>query len=182
MRFFSFYPIFSCNSLLLYYNTYTVYTKGTIVYQNSAFSMYQETISMTLDVTIRKQTYHLDKIGVSSHWESKILFKILFRFKICELYKILFTVQICDLCAFHKISKISLSSLQVRCASSKGQLHWEWIYEVIVSPKMQTKYYKDFCPTKQTRIVAKKNSLNSPKNHQKKGATLLLCLVGQKSL
>ena len=28
------------------------------------------------------------------------------------------------------------------------------MYEVIVSPKMQTKNYKDFCPTKQTRIVA----------------------------
>jgi hypothetical protein len=38
----------------------------------------------------------------------------------------------------------------------KGQLNSEWIYEVIVSPKMQTKNYKDFCPTKQTRIVAKK--------------------------
>ena len=25
-----------------------------------------------------------------------------------------------------------------------------------VSPKIQTKNYKDFCPTKQTRIVAKK--------------------------
>ena len=30
----------------------------------------------------------------------------------------------------------------------KGQLKSEWIYEVIVSPKMQTKNYKDFCPTK----------------------------------
>ena len=38
--------------------------------------------------------------------------------------------------------------------SSKGQLNSEWIYEVIVSPKMQTKNYKDFCPTIQTRIVA----------------------------
>ena len=38
----------------------------------------------------------------------------------------------------------------------KGQLNSEWIYEVIVSPKMPTKNYKDFCPTKQTRIVAKK--------------------------
>ena len=36
----------------------------------------------------------------------------------------------------------------------KGQLNSEWIYEVIVSPKMPTKNYKDFCPTKQTRIVA----------------------------
>ena len=36
----------------------------------------------------------------------------------------------------------------------KGQLNPEWIYEVIVSPKMQTKNYKDFCHTKQTRIVA----------------------------
>jgi hypothetical protein len=36
----------------------------------------------------------------------------------------------------------------------KGQLNSEQIYEVIVSPKMQTKNYKDFCPAKQTRIVA----------------------------
>ena len=36
---------------------------------------------------------------------------------------------------------------------AKGQLNSEWIYEVIVSPKMQTQNYKDFCPTIQTRIV-----------------------------
>ena len=41
---------------------------------------------------------------------------------------------------------------------SKGQSNSEWIYEVIVSPKMQTKNEKDFCPTKQTRIVAKKTA------------------------
>ena len=29
----------------------------------------------------------------------------------------------------------------------KGQLNSEWIYEVIVSPKMPTKNYQDFCPT-----------------------------------
>ena len=28
----------------------------------------------------------------------------------------------------------------------KGQLNSEWIYEVIVSPKMPTKKLKDFCP------------------------------------
>ena len=33
----------------------------------------------------------------------------------------------------------------------KGQLNSEWIYEFIISPKMQTKNYKDFCHTKQTR-------------------------------
>ena len=37
----------------------------------------------------------------------------------------------------------------------KDQLNSEWIYDVIVSPKMQTKNYKNFCLTKQTRIVAK---------------------------
>ena len=37
---------------------------------------------------------------------------------------------------------------------TKGQLYSEWIYVVIVSPKMQTKNYKDFCPTKHRRIVA----------------------------
>ena len=36
----------------------------------------------------------------------------------------------------------------------KGQLNSESIHEVILSPKMQIKNYKDFCPTKQTRIVA----------------------------
>ena len=29
---------------------------------------------------------------------------------------------------------------------SKGQLNSEWIYEVIVSPKMPTKNYQNFCP------------------------------------
>jgi hypothetical protein len=29
---------------------------------------------------------------------------------------------------------------------SKGQLISEWIYEVIVSPKISTKNFKDFCP------------------------------------
>ena len=36
---------------------------------------------------------------------------------------------------------------------------------------MQTKIFKDFCPTKQTRIIAKKKlptiTKKSPKNHQK---------------
>ena len=51
----------------------------------------------------------------------------------------------------HKLvsTKISLYS-----GDPKGQLNSEWIYEVIVSPKMPTKNYKDFCPTQQTRIVA----------------------------
>ena len=37
---------------------------------------------------------------------------------------------------------------------AKGQLNSEWIYEVIVSPKIPTKFFPDFCPTKQTRVVA----------------------------
>ena len=37
-----------------------------------------------------------------------------------------------------------LRLLQIACSRPKGQLNWEWIYEVIVSPKMQTKNYKDF--------------------------------------
>ena len=31
--------------------------------------------------------------------------------------------------------------------AAKGQLNSEWIYEVIVSPKIPTKNYRDFCPT-----------------------------------
>ena len=37
---------------------------------------------------------------------------------------------------------------------TKGHLNSELIYEVIGSPKMPTKKFPDFCPTKQTRIGA----------------------------
>ena len=63
----------------------------------------------------------------------------------------------------------------------EGQLSSEWIYEFIVFPKIQTKNYKDFCPTKQTRIIAKKTAYTHQKI-TKKSATILVCLVGQKSL
>ena len=61
--------------------------------------------------------------------------------------------------------------MQEKLENAKGQLNSEWIYEVIVYPKMQTKNYKDFCPTKQTRIVAPifGDFL----------AMILVCLVGQ---
>ena len=35
----------------------------------------------------------------------------------------------------------------------KGQLDSEWIYEVIVSPKMPTKNYQDFCPGSLFNVV-----------------------------
>ena len=51
-----------------------------------------------------------------------------------------------------------ISKLLHQSRIAKGQLNSEWIYEVIVSSKMQTKNYKDFCPTKQTKFVAKKTA------------------------
>ena len=42
---------------------------------------------------------------------------------------------------------------RLRRWQTKVQLNSEWINEVI-APKMQTKNYKDFCPTKKARIVA----------------------------
>ena len=79
---------------------------------------------------------------------------------------------------------------QVRClfrsilliVIRKGQLNSAWIYEVIISPKMQTKNYRDFYPTKQTRMVAKKKLPTLAKKSPKKSATILSCLAGQKSL
>ena len=44
-----------------------------------------------------------------------------------------------------------------------GQLNSEWIYEVIVSPKMPAKNYKDFCLTEQIRIIAKETAYNDQK-------------------
>ena len=47
---------------------------------------------------------------------------------------------------------------------AKGQLNAEWIYVVIISPKMPTKNYKDFSPIKQTRMVVKKTAYNHQKS------------------
>ena len=66
-------------------------------------------------------------------------------------------------CIFYYISNWLNGQKLHYLGGNKGQLNSEWIYEVIVSPKMQTKNYKDFCPTKQTRIVAKKTAYT----HQK---------------
>ena len=57
----------------------------------------------------------------------------------------------------------------------KDQLNSEQIYEAIISSKVPTKNYKDFCPTKQTMIVAKKTATLIKKSQKS-------CLVGQKSL
>ena len=49
---------------------------------------------------------------------------------------------------------ISFCQVIQNLASSKGQLNSEWIYDVIISHKMQTKNYKNVCPIVQTKIVA----------------------------
>ena len=40
----------------------------------------------------------------------------------------------------------SIQSVLIRNGLIKGQTISEWIYEVIVSPKIQTKNCQDFCP------------------------------------
>jgi hypothetical protein len=40
---------------------------------------------------------------------------------------------------------VSLSKFSKLLAIAKGQLNSEWIHEVIVSPKIPTKNYRDFC-------------------------------------
>ena len=40
----------------------------------------------------------------------------------------------------------SFLAKQNQMTCNKGQLNSEWIYDVIVSPKMPTKNFKDFCP------------------------------------
>ena len=59
-------------------------------------------------------------------------------------------IFLCWMSYFHPINSTTAVLNQI----TKGQLNSEWIHEVIVSPKMQTETYKDFCPTKQTRIAA----------------------------
>ena len=61
----------------------------------------------------------------------------------------------------------------------KGQLNSEWIYQVIFSPKMQTKNNKDFSPTKQTRIVAKKTAYTHQKITKTVLWSLFLCILGE---
>ena len=61
------------------------------------------------------------------------------------------------------------------------QLNSEWIYEVIVSPKMQTENCKNFCPAIQTRIVEFFWWFFG-ESRQFLLATILVCLIRQKSL
>ena len=51
-----------------------------------------------------------------------------------------FLVQL-TLCTLYNLTKNTIVNVP-----TKGQLNSEWIYEVIVSPKMPTKHLKDFCP------------------------------------
>ena len=44
-----------------------------------------------------------------------------------------------------QITKIQ-PKIKISDYSTKGQLNSEWIYDVIVSPNMPTKIFKDFCP------------------------------------
>ena len=74
---------------------------------------------------------------------------------------------------------------QLKMEISKGQLNSEWIYEVIIFPKVQTKKCKDICPTKQTRIIAKKTACTYQKISKKKcydpclyGRTEILVIFG----
>ena len=47
----------------------------------------------------------------------------------------------------HFLHNMSIMSMQgIHNTDPKGQLNSEWIYEVIVSPKMPTRNLKDFCP------------------------------------
>ena len=64
---------------------------------------------------------------------------------------------------------------------AKGQLNTESIYKVIVSPKMQTKDYKNFCPTIQARVVALFFG-DFLESLAILFATILVCFEGQKSL
>ena len=43
-------------------------------------------------------------------------------------------------------SQVGVHALPNFLAVAKGQLNSEWIYEIMVSPKMPTKNYQDFCP------------------------------------
>ena len=48
---------------------------------------------------------------------------------------------------------------------AKGQLISEWIYEVIVAPKMQTYNLQGFLPYQTNKDSSQKNFLHSPKNY-----------------
>ena len=79
------------------------------------------------------------------------------------------------------LHNIRISLLDWKIA--KGQLNSEWIHGGHPFYQNANLKPKDFCPTKQTRIVAGKTAyLHSPKNHQIKSTTVLVCMLGQKSL
>ena len=90
--------------------------------------------------------------------------------------------EILNLCNYWRLFCLVLFfCLSSSSTPFKGQLNSEWIYEVIVSLKMQTKNSKDFFTTKQTRIIAKKAAYTHQKI-TKKSTSIFDCMVLQKSL
>ena len=67
-----------------------------------------------------------------------------FVFNWCGLCMFFMSVQ--SLCTYYAC--LFVFFLNVLCNSKEGQLNSEWIYEDLVSPKMPTKNYQDFCPLK----------------------------------
>ena len=81
----------------------------------------------------RGQNYHLEK-------------SLFFFYETClRLFK--YTIRISGM---NFLSQFWLPCSSAKFVSNyvvhKGQLNSEWIYEVIISPKMPTKNLKDFCP------------------------------------
>ena len=76
-----------------------------------------------------------------------------FLFCLCSLWKVSFIIFFPrgghTFLKSHQNSFISAISQYFiwNCSGFKGQLNSEWIYEVIISSKIPTKNYRDFCPT-----------------------------------
>ena len=63
---------------------------------------------------------------------------------------------------------------------NKGQLNSELIHEITVSPKIQTKNSKDFCPTKQTRHPVRNSislKINRASDNEGKFHSFLMCRI-----
>ena len=66
-----------------------------------------------------------------------------------ELYKGCWTLCICYIIEQLKLDPMvcnkNICNHAIACIATKGQLISEWIHEVIVSPKIWTKHFQDFC-------------------------------------
>ena len=117
--------------------------KSFLFYQKAATLVNPTVFSRNLLLRLSRRR---GKFGIS--YTSKNVLPIFSAYLIESVKSLVYILYFLAFFAWYETERYSLKVLMpIKFGRhGKGQLNSEWIYEVIVSPKMPTKNLKDFCP------------------------------------